>query len=549
MADKNQNKTKKFYGKGKGKYKSKSSGIEEGEFSKDGFNDWNWYADDANLLKDATNLSFNNAVGGYLPDELYDINAGSDWNFTVPGIMTMPYIPTVGISTDFNSPINVAKAKLYTFVRHANSGHANYDSPDLMQYIMSKTSIDGLFWHFARVYACAFQYHQTNRYLPKALIEAMGVNADDIVANLADFRALLNISAVKLNALFIPNVFGYYKRQTWLNTNVFLDSDQPKSQLYVAVPYNAWVFNQTGADTGNLTAERVYKPEIGKLTFSDIKTLLNNLINPLVASEDINIMSGDMLKAYGEEKRVVLPTLPETYSIQFMYSEEVLEQIHNTTFVGDLHSNYTLKVVQSASTGLLEFNPEFNADNFTSSVNGDYGVYPAATQLPFISARKRFDLITKDATPERIIVASRNTVMYNSLATTKTGASTVGSCGSELFLFGDIYVNTCHMNASQILSNKGLARYRVHYLNVFNAGDITSSTGARYYTALMTILSKFDWAPICLFIYAFDNASGSLVYGGRIDINDMNNYTVIVESNLSKLHELALLTEFNITSR
>lgn len=511
------------------------------------YNDASWYYDDPNLLTDATNLSFNNAVGGYLPDEISATTSTGLTNETVPGVMTMVYIPTVGISTDFNSPINVAKAKLYTYVRHANSGHSNYDSPDLMQYVMAKTSIDCLFWHFARAYACAFQYHQTNRYLPKALIEAMGIDADDIVANLADFRAQLNIAAVKLNALFIPNNFGYYRRQAWMNSNVFLDSNSPKAQLYVYVPYNAWIYNESGADVGNLTPQVVYQPHISKLKYTDIVTILNNLINPLVSSEDINIMSGDMLKAYGEDKRVVLPTLPESYDITFTYSEEVLEQIHNTTLVGELFDGYTPKIIQNASTGLLEFDPLINADNYATTTYGTVSL-KEDNYLPYLESRKRFDLITNDTKPERIIVASRNTAMYKPLSSTPTVTpSHVDSCGSELFLFADIYLNTYEMapTSPYALSNKGLARYRLHYINMIAFG-----ASENYLSRVINAFSKFDWAPICIFCYLnVDEGKGENSTGTFIDPNDINNYTVINRTNLAKLHQLALLTELDVTKK
>lgn len=539
LKEKGAYKGKKHKYQGKGKEKRFSGRM----------NDWTWYANDSNLLRDATNLSFNNAVGGYLPDETYVYDAAGNHaidNLTIPGILTMVYVPTVGISKDFNSPINVAKAKLYTFVRHANSGHANYDSPDLMQYVMSKTSIDALFWHFARVYACAFKYHQTNRYLPKALIEAMGIDADDIVANLADFRAQLNIAAVKLNALFIPNTFGYYKRQSWLNTQLIFDSVSPKAQIYVPVPYCAWVYNESGADVGNLTPKVVYNPTNAKLKFTDIVTILNDLINPLVASEDVNIMSGDMLKAYGEEKRVVLPTLAENYDIPFNYSEEVLEQVHNTTFVGEFYDGYTPKILQDPTTGLITFDPQINADNYVTTDYATSYIFEDGS-FKFIESRKRLDLITNDATPERIIVASRNTAMFSKLAHSGQEGSKIDSCGSELFLYGDIYVNSSefHSSSDAILYSKGLARYRIRYINSWAPvrGD------SDVYFHMINAISKFDWFPICYFYQIYINeAKGENEFGSLCDPNDINNYTVIHRSNLAKLHELALLTQFNITN-
>lgn len=103
-----------------------------------GRNDSSWYRVDSQVMKDAANLSFATTAG--LPYNLKDAegNIGTVTAVdTMPGIMTMYTIPTFGPLTDWSSPFNVAVRDMYSFIRHANSGHSNYDASNLGMYLMA----------------------------------------------------------------------------------------------------------------------------------------------------------------------------------------------------------------------------------------------------------------------------------------------------------------------------------------------------------------------------------------------------------------------------
>lgn len=84
-------------------------------------NDPSWYALNPQLLKDAASFPYAWPLGNRLNLGKFArlINKGS-----VPGIMAMNWVPTIGYSSNGTSPANVASINTYTKVRHDNSGHA-----------------------------------------------------------------------------------------------------------------------------------------------------------------------------------------------------------------------------------------------------------------------------------------------------------------------------------------------------------------------------------------------------------------------------------------
>lgn len=137
-------------------------------------NDPRWYAQNPQLLRDTASFPYSWPLGNKLNlgQHAPEINKGS-----IPGIMGIYTAPTFGWADNPNSPINVAARNVYSYVRHANSGHANYDAPDLMLYLCAMDSIYSYLSYLKRVYGVVSTYSYTNRYYPKAVIQAMHVDS------------------------------------------------------------------------------------------------------------------------------------------------------------------------------------------------------------------------------------------------------------------------------------------------------------------------------------------------------------------------------------
>lgn len=353
------NSKSRSFSKGKGKGKGKRNYTREegkgaltgrGACDPDSANDPMWYAASPQLLSDAASLAYSNALGSK-----YNISQGSTGllyptqaDQHVSGVMAIRYLPGPGISTAANSAVNIAARNIYSFVRHANSGHANYDSPDLMMYLLAMDNVYGMWSYLVRVYGVARFYNQKNRYLPKILLRSMGVNPDSIQSNLADLRYFINAMANKIGALCVPTTMPYFMRHLWMNQNIFVDSPNEKAQVYLYVPSAYYTYVETegaGSLHGTALSSNSFK------TYDELKTILESMMDALMGSEDINIMSGDILKAY-QGKVWKLEQIPADYTVLPTYSEEVLSQIENLIANGAAESS-SLDVTQDANGTIL----------------------------------------------------------------------------------------------------------------------------------------------------------------------------------------------------
>lgn len=482
------------------------------------FNDASWYVANGQLLKDFASLSFNNALGAksvvrFNPyDGEYE---AADYTYTAPGIMSIYTAPAFGISTDGSSALNLAAKNFYTWIRHQNSGHANYDSPDLMLYFGALDSIYSLLSSMIRAYGTMRAFSQINRYVGDALLRAQGYNPQDLRANMSDFRGYINMVITKVSAFCAPVTMAMFKRHFWMYSGVYRDEDVVKSQAYMYVPGTLWKYNELEG-AGRLDPVLAFCSMGSTLyssnkTFAQVRGLMDDLLGALVASEDINIMSGDILKAYGKENLWTLSMIPEDYVVFPVYSEEVLDQIHNTTFAGvipvatlDLTTDPTLSldrlgVIQDPEVGdgSLYFAPQFkNCANLS---------YDAVV-----------DMHKEDPTPEDVIVSTRNILVgkTNSITDSSNSITTLTGCGSDICFYAIVWT----MNS---LGN-GLDA-----TNIF-----TNQNG--YSTGILTKLSTFNKYPRML---TLDQATKTVGIMGELD-----NYTVVSHDDIQRMHDTAVLS-------
>lgn len=421
---------------------------EEKTVHKQSHNDASWYMADNQLVNDVASISFNTALGNpiTLTGSIGTTFSVNSYSLQLPGIMSIYTTPTIGISTDANSPVNIAMRRLYTYVRHANSGHSNYDPADLMIYLLAMDSIYTYWAYMVRAYGVAQVFSRTNKFVGDALLTAMGVDPN-IRENLADFRAYINTFAAKAQQWCVPRVMTYFLRHNWMYSNVYKDEDNDKAQMFMYVPAALYKYNPTLSEgsAGGLQATYIAaQAGTGIITYKtlpntyvDLVAKGNDLLNALAGQEDIGIISGDILKAYGVENLWKIDTIPTEYQVVPVFSEEVLEQFHNTAFAGNRivnASGESLDIVgfditqdPSIGGGCLKFNPIFNA----------------ASHLCLDTL---MDTWRSQVTSENIMTASRNMLSAMPFMPTPgkevkalSHAVNLRSCGSEVCLFAIVH--------------------------------------------------------------------------------------------------------------
>lgn len=520
-------------------------------------NDFAWYNTIPEITRNAARFPFSRPLGTTISYGAADTKArglisdsGTDFSGTpktIPGIMAIHWTPTVGISTDPISPLNVTSREIYSFVRHANSGAANYDATDLMIYLIAMDSIYSMYTAAVRAYGLMMMYTKENRYMPAYLVNALGFNFDELKGDLAQFRWAINQIAYKISSFAVPNFMSYYLRHMWMNSGVYTDKPSAKAQMYVFVQDDVFQYDDkinsttfAGLKSVNISKELPYTVETW-LQFMD------TLINPILASEDMGIMSGDILKAFGPQNLFTVGPIADDFVLVPSYSPEVLSQIQNLNVVGrvwnevkgefvlnDENIFYTSSIIQSIdgenAEGYLIYNPLFR-----SAESSDPQVVDDEKALSVVTLDK---LITSDMdTPDEaaVMVSTRlvNTPSNVAKHNLSTGESTVligfkdtAICSTEVVTGVEIIT----INSSDVFGSYGIV-----------LDTATEKIGVTDITGLISAIVKFDWNPTFPILSRSDSGT---VFKGYFQ--DTNNYTLMSAADLNRLHEAAILSEFYI---
>lgn len=558
-----------------------------GKFRKSKENSWQWYAQNEQLLKDSASFSYNYPLGTTVT--ITDNSSDPINTAAVPGVMAIYCSPSYGGSSVANSPLNVAIRNIYSFVRHANSGHTNYDAPDLGIYLMAMDNLYSYISFLRRIYGVVMTFSYTNRYYPTAVVNAMGVDFEDIHQNLADFRAYINSLAVKVGSMCVPASMSVFARHMWMYEGYYVDTDQDKAQTFLYSPSGFFTYTLNTDQSGML----VYKPlldadnYVASAAFNDMKLLTfqklhdygDAMIEPILRSEDMNIMSGDVLKAFGRENVYMLPMIPENYVVLPSFNEEVVDQMNNATLVGvrsrgsvNLDGfNTSNSLVQDPTHGYLCENIScsiVNTDMTTATVK--------SVNVGALSSKKYINFDHGDISPADSMVASRLTNIIPSKYINLSGTVYIGlgdgqeypaiqwsSTQEEYMLQQDCTLGTdvAHFANIYYYGSNALIRSEMIMcvlpviigLDSVNQSTVTALVNnIQYDTARINMLTNFRRHPRVAYqyvLYAPDDVTGLLYAGGGYvaNIGDLNYWTVVDSYDLKGMAETALLSEFNVT--
>lgn len=503
----------------KGRRRS-SDTVSDNSVTNKGYNDPSWYAASAELLRDSASLSYNNAIGvkmdlgvdGYLgnPSKCPGLKSS-------PGIMSFNIVTGPGLSTDNSSAVNVAARNVYSYVRHQNSGHSNYDSPDLMMYLLAMDEIYAYYNNLKRVYGVLSTYSIKNRYMPAAIVQSLGFDYDDLLHHLPELRYYINVLCNKINTLCVPSTMSYMIRHSWLFSNIYADSDDPKAQLYV---FRQFIYRTYEEMELPARLDAHYIP--WNCNFDKIRSIGDEMLAKVIESEDMNIMSGDILKAYGEGNLFRVTPIDEDYTVAPVYNEEVLMQIENMTILPRLSMD--ANITYNPDTNAIIYNPTFSSSSVGWATNRIINMHKSEVQ------------------PSDTMVATRLMVQPNKevISGDEPGKCTftLTSMGSE-FVFGAgmVYFDTDD-------DNKWVIKFTNFDSIIYYEPDNYNPTDL----STVTMIEKFDWHP-CIWLMFHSGQAGRLNFAETDLVGysfDLDNYTIIDHLTLTKMHDTAILSEFGI---
>lgn len=496
-------------------FKSKD---EKFDYRNDSTNDISWYASDANLLRDSSSINFSWPTGSDVYGNVTTPtgDTATPYLTRVPGVCALRIKPNFGNVTDEGpidliNPITTASKRLYSFVRHANSGHSNYDAPDLMLYVLAMGDIYSYVVWCQRLYAYALMYDARNKYMPRSLITTNQVDPDDLLANLSSFRYWLNSFISKVSAFAVPATLSYFSRKAFLYKNVYIEGESIKDQMYQLVPGAFLKFSIDGTTSkGQLEYANLPTTASTLMKISEVENFGELLFKALWDQEDFGIMSGDILKAYGDNI-IKLGPVDTFVPIAPIRDEVVLHQFKNATVLPTAHVTSTFNALKQSDNGTLYGGLSLLANNTTSFT---------------IPTQNILTTTLADATPEVVMESTRLMLIP------KTVQNEQYACGTEVVVSVLYAVNPADDTTPYLLCDN------------FVTADFNNPTHLKGLLAQ----SQFDYAPKYTMSRTVENQQTgdiSIQYGVFFDID---NYAILNYNDLRKVHEAALLNMLDVPS-
>lgn len=600
--------------KGKGKKGNKNfnstkgleavtKGIDMGGVSHS--NDISWYSKNPELLQQAGNLSWGYKLG--LPvnytNENFMFRVLDNKPLTrVPGFMFVGVIPGPGVTADSDAfqesdAVNLAAKDQYAYIRYANSGHANYDPQDLMLYYLAWDEIQMEIYDAMRAYGIANITNMQNRYMPRALVQALGWDYEAIVSDRANFASKINSAIARIGAFPVPKGMHYFSRHEWLFSNLFTDETSLKSQIFGFKKVMYRVFEHNAGENGGALVSHIRPGATGKTLLTPTAWFngVLEMINRIADSEDMGIIMGDILKAWGTENCMTLDYMSQDYICKPAYDETVKCQFENMYIHSSLLSDpycepgspwkgievYNITQNPNIDMGRIVYKPyikqvsiyanpdfrptddrEFNAINPTSG-NAVLNIHKdTATVQDTVYA-------TRGIAPAKLSVNAVSPTVEEPRSTTTGGYigkfayrayGKIMTAGTEIFVDGRIFsfVEMAHSNYATDynsglavrscntvqISEEGIFSYPSPNSKLLSYPDGKIEETLEYIDPFSQHVNIWKVAPTWMV-----KNNGDVDGFVHIDYNkyyDLDNYTTIHPETLRNLHDQCLLSEFNV---
>lgn len=271
----------------------------------------------------------------------------------VPAIMTLYFNPSPGYTRGTSTAeggINIAAMKAYTKLSSMNAKTTQYAPQDVATLMLALGEVIAISETIRRAFRLVFLYNKRNWNYPKAVLNAMGLNVDDFIQKLADYRLEFNATINMINQISFPGDIEWFDKCKQMFSHIYTDSESPMAQSYVFMPATTWILDETSYEEGTIlktTPFALNNDGTGRFgsTMSAWIGTLNRMIQAILNSATFNYIYADVLRLVNPGRLMVMPYLTEGETIEPEYDPMILLQIENATMVvppqGTLGENTT----------------------------------------------------------------------------------------------------------------------------------------------------------------------------------------------------------------
>lgn len=548
-----------------------SSNEEKFADNEDSRNDPTWYVTNPELMSTVASFPFSWVAGRpfqMASDKTFFTGTYSA-QFCAPGVMGIGIIPTLPRTVAAQDGLNMATIKQFSFLRHTLSANLPYDMPELACMQIAMANIYSYINYLRRAYGIINVYANENRYMPDTLIAAMGINPS-VKNNLANFLFAINVLTEKASSLAVPASINYFKRQAMLYANVYTDGTSLKDQMYLTVPYAFFRYDEVSGAGSSLVLDPFISVENqdtdlegegGYGNLKNVDQLLNYgniLLDAVLGSQDIALISSNILRAYGSDGVLKLTALTADFRTVPVFDIGMLEQISNAEPMDDfiyqtLLSKERLNVTQVVDDDqlqmLLSYTPYLTNTEITSIDQGDSrqkDVDFPETDAGAGASMKHLVNTTTAYTDSSLVLESTR-LKYNIDRITSPAIQYNYSFATECVV--DVRMWGMEPSSDAALPGYNIFMYR---WKRFMVGSTATGNPADVYTITHHIQGKrlyfaqsFRFRPQAWLMQT--NATGTT--GSRpVPLFNIDNYTLIEQDELENLNNVVIMSLFDSPS-
>lgn len=486
-------------------------------------NNPNWYFINEELARQGSYLSFQQIAGLPFKSSHYH------YDYQYPTIKVRYLNPCPGVQTHSmygngtlaqKSAINLAGFKLFSKLSAYTGRKAEYGPQDISTMILFMGELISLVEYIRRVFGVGFTYSMRNRIYPKGIIEAMGVDSDDLFSNFSDYRMRFNAAITRLNQIPIPKNIAYFDKCASLYEKIYTDSDSPMATCIIDVPYTTWKLNEAGSQQGTVleTHDWTYTKEGTNLGVQKLGVYLVGLeyrIDELMSSATFQTVYTDLLNLATKVNTEFwkFDYLSEGYMVMPEFNQNYLLQMHNASVVFVPHDVTTL----DTNFGVTPYNDVW------PDANGNALFYNPAFQQNTTLREAIVDSITPDPGTEDRIEISRFIGMNSNVEFTTTG-------GTKTYV--DMVLPDHYVVIEQY--------YQPNNSQTIKASNVLGTISYD----LISFNEKVDWDTL---IYRTETVNGVVRPTGTV-LGDLNYFTLIDFAYLRRLNDTIGMALYDIRS-
>lgn len=528
------------------------------------YNDPTWRVYNDMLGTQVASFPLTTFVGGK-PADLHTtsgtalLSAGS----AAAGTLTIGTVflnPSVGYGDSTFDAINQAALKMYTEFSSSNMKTTQYGPQDIIACILALGEVMSLSSYIRRAIGFAGTTNPRNWLYPKRIVQAMGIDWDDLQKNVGIYREQFNYLSAIASAIAFPANLDYFKSCASLYNDVFLDHTSGMAQAYVCVPASTWILDETasqegsrldtysmpylsyteGAENGRITAYTL----TATTTLATIMGVFKSQLDALMNSATLQYLYADVLKYVNNNRGslITLPIVQDGYSVVPVYSEEFLINIENCDVMGipssyawedvaGIRGQYTTKnndVELKAGTNTVKYAPAFTMPPSTKvGMVMDY-LYGNAY------CNKVFNFHKDDpSTSDRIMAARfKSALLFSEVSQTSGESTTIDNTNVCTFMLPDHYVVNIIYYKEDVTSSGALSGAYVSLLDGgFNVRD----------------LEVYAHPPVTISARIQSNSKGVLTLGSYNILGELDVYTVVDHATMKSINDLSILSLFTFT--